>query len=183
MIGRSTACERYRGILVDLVDHGERGPGTAEALDHLGVCRTCDRELTEIALTITALRRTGGEARAVPLPVIAEEAVRQLAVPRRAAWSWRLQLGSLLAGAAIAAVAVAPWVGVGPRTSGAVSLVQEHPVVMATWLAAEARLAARPDRSPVLNIGTLPSRYPDGQYRPWKEVPQTDATLRGFEPS
>jgi anti-sigma factor RsiW len=183
MIRRSTPCQRHRPPLLDLVDRGERGPGTLDALDHLAVCHACEEELTEIALTIAALRRTGSETRAAPVPAIRDADVRRLAVPGRGSWSWRLQLGSLVAGAAIAAVAVAPWVGVGPRSSEGVSVVESHPAVTATWLAAEARLAARPDHPPVSESGTLPPRYPDGFSRPWKEVLPTDATPREFEPS
>jgi anti-sigma factor RsiW len=187
MIRRRTACQRHRPSLLDLVDRGERGPGTAEALDHLAVCHACEQELTEVALTIAALRRTGSEVRAASVPAIPDADVRRLAVrPQgspRDSWSWRLQLGSLVAGAAIAAVAVAPWVGVGPRSSNGVSIVASHPVVNATWLGAEARLAARPDHPSRPATISVSPRYPEGLSRPWEEVPASDATPREFEPS
>ena len=63
MIAADTACRRHRPVLVDLVDHGERGPATPAALDHLATCRPCERELTELALTIAALRRAGAAYR------------------------------------------------------------------------------------------------------------------------
>lgn len=184
MIGsRGNPCRRHRPTLMDLVDHGERSAETPAALDHLAVCHACAQELTEIALTVAALRRTGSEVRAAPVPVIHETDVRRLAAPRRTSWSWRLQLGSLLTGAAIAAVVVAPWVRVGSQLHVNVEAAASQPAFTSTWLAAEARLAARPDQPSVQDLGTLPPRYPDGLFRPWKEVLPTDATPREFEPS
>jgi len=183
MIRSSTPCQRHRPSLVDLVDHGERGPGTLDALDHLAVCDACERELTEIALTIAALRRTGSEVRAAPVPVIHDADVRRLAAPRRMSWAWRLQLGSLMTGAAIAATFVAPWIRVGWHDGIELPVAPSQPAYTATWLAAEARLAARPEPQTPTQTGSLPARYPDGLSRPWKEVPPTDATPREFEPS
>ena len=40
-----------------------------------------------------------------------------------------------------------------------------------------------PTSPPWPRSGTMPPRYPDGLIRPWKEVPATDATQRGPEPS
>ena len=93
------------------MDRGERGPGTPAALEHLARCGACERDLTDLALTIAALRRAGRELRAEPVPVIAPSRIAALAVRRRSPWSFRFQLGSLLTGAAIAAVVVLPQAG------------------------------------------------------------------------
>ncbi len=182
MIRRAAACDRHRPALLDFVDRGERGPDAAAAFDHLSTCDLCERELTEIALAIVALRRVRDEAQAVPVPVVSGERVARLMARRADPWRWRLQLGSLLASAAIAAIVVAPRVGVGPSAAGAVSLMPDRPAPAATWRAAEDRIAAAPDNPPVAQTGTLPLRYPEGQSRPWKEVLPTDAMPREFEP-
>lgn len=182
MIRRATACDRHRPALLDLVDRGERGPGAPAALDHLATCDLCERELTEIALAIVALRRVRDEAHAASVPVVSGERVARLVARRADPWRWRLELGSLLASAAIAAIVVAPRVGVGPSAAGAVSLMPDRPAAAITWRAAENRIAAAPDSPPVAQAGTLPLRYPEGQSRPWKEVLPTDATPREFEP-
>ncbi|OGO59048.1 MAG: hypothetical protein A2V85_01435 [Chloroflexi bacterium RBG_16_72_14] len=184
MMLRASPCDRHRPALLDLVDRGERGAATDPALDHLAVCRACEQELTQVALAVHALRRVGREIRAVPVPVVAAERVVRLATRRRDAWSWRLQLGSLAAGAAIVAVMVAPRVGVGPSPAYTDSLMPDRPAAIATlWRAAEARIAASPDSSSVSATGTLPPRHPEGLLRPWKEVFPTDATPRGLVPS
>jgi predicted anti-sigma-YlaC factor YlaD len=180
-------CDRHRPALLDLVDRGERGAATDPALDHLAVCGACEQELTQVALAVHALRRVGREVRAVPVPVVPAERVAGLAVRRREAWSWRLQLGSIAASAAIVAVVVAPRVGVGPSPAYTDSLMPDRPAAIVTpWRAAEARIAASPD-SPSVSApsatGTLPPRYPEGLTRPWKEVLPSDAAPREFIPS
>ena len=187
MMYRPLPCDRHRPALLDLVDRGERGDGIGEALDHLALCPACEREMTEVALAVHALRRVGREVRAAPVPVVGAERVARLATRRRDRWGWRLQLGSLAAGAALVAVVVAPRVGVGPAPAYTDSLMPDRPAAIATpWRAAEARVAAAPDSSPVSApsaTGTLPPRYPEGHTRPWKEVLPTDATPREFSPS
>jgi len=183
MSRHASPCDRHRRALVDFVDRGERGPATPEALDHLSICRRCEGELTEIALTIVALRRAGSEVRMVPVPAVPPERLARAILPRRDPWRWRLQLGSLIASTAIAALVVAPRVGVGPAAEGAGSLMPARPASAVTWRVAEARLAASPDSRPVAETGTLPPRYPDGLIRPRKEVLSTDATPRELDPS
>jgi hypothetical protein len=171
-------------VLVDLVDHGERGPATASALDHLDTCRPCEREITELALTIAALRRAGAAYRSLAVPEAPRRAaIAAASVPRRRAWSWRLQLGGLVTSAAIAALMVAPRVGVVPVRPVAAAPVPQHPARVVTWQAVEHRLAVTPDVAPVATVRSLPPRYPEGLTRPWKEVPPTDAAARELEPS
>ena len=176
------ACRPHRAVLVALVVVGEGGPTIGAALDHLVACAACERELTELALTIAALRRAGRELRAAPVPDPAHARVAAMAAPRRTGWSWRMQLGGLLTGAAIAALVVIPRSGGGlPVASDA--LEPAPPAVTASWRLAEAHLAKTPDTPPFSARETnVPPRYPDGLLRPWKEVPQTDAVPRERQP-
>jgi hypothetical protein len=195
------SCRRHRPLLAALVEHGERAPGIEAALEHLAVCAGCEEDLTGIALTVAALRRAGTTYRRLPEsapaalpPVIARPpsarppSVRPMA-PRPASaparWAWRLQLGSLLATAAIVAVVVLPQAGL----PGTVAAAHVNTPVRASgvtqWQAAEQRLASSPDTGPlaaVVTTSTLPPRYPDSLFRRWKEVPPSDATARGFAP-
>ncbi len=181
MIGPKTGCRWHRPVLVDLVDRGERGPATAEALDHMAGCPSCEHELTELALTIAALRRAGTTYRALPVPRLATRAPVP-PVRHRGPWAWRLQLGSLATGAVLAVMLVFPQPGIrhdpAPTDAGA----SVPPATTMAWREAEQRLAARPDVAHVVAIGSLPPRYPEGLTRPWKEVPASDAAARELEP-
>jgi hypothetical protein len=177
----------HRPILVDLVDRGERGPGTAAALDHLAVCHPCERETTELALTIAALRRAGMAYRALEVPEVRRPVpVAASAPPRRRSLTWRLQLGGLVTSAALAALLVAPRVGLVPAQPVSVAtpaVVPAGPAAVVSWKAVEHRLAVTPDTAPIAAVRSLPPRYPEGLLRPWKEVPTTDAAARELEPS
>jgi hypothetical protein len=174
------ACRQHRLVLEEFVEHGDRGPDTPAALDHLAGCRACERDLTELALTVAALRRAGRELRLAPVPEPARPRVVALAVQRRSPWSWRFQVGSLLTGAAIAAVVVLPHVG-RPEHPAGISPALVRPPVTATWRVAESRLAAAPDTPSFAAVSGVPPRYPEGLSRPWKEVFPSDATPREFE--
>lgn len=109
ILGRPSACPRHRAALLDFVDRREHGPGTDVALAHLDRCRSCETELSEIALLITALRRIQAEVRLVEPSQDAWERVRLVAARRPPApWRWRMSLGATMAGAALAAVVVMP---------------------------------------------------------------------------
>jgi hypothetical protein len=182
------ACRRHRPVLVDLVDHGERGPATPAALDHLAACRPCERELTELALTVAALRRAGaayrrlpaaeGSPSAAPVVVATVSATRR---DRRPGRSWAFHLGGLIASAGLAALLVAPRVGLEPARTFS-ETAPARPAAVVTWQQVESRLASSPDIPPVAVV-TLPPRYPEGRTRPWKEVPSSDATAHELEPS
>lgn len=178
------ACRRHRPILLDLVDRGERGPRTPAALDHLAACRPCRQELTELALTIAALRRAGRTLRAAPVPA----RVRPPQAPPDGGWGWRVRLGSLATSAAIAAVLLTPRIELPALGPEAASAPPARPAATITWRTAERRLAATPDLPPVAapapaaGPATLPPRYPDGRLRPWKEVTSSDAAPREFVP-
>lgn len=174
-------CRPHRAALEALVEHGERDDATPAALDHLGICSTCEAELTELALTVSALRHVGRELRLAPVPAPSPRRVAALAAPRRGPWSWRLQVGGLLTGAAIAALVVLPRSS-SPAWSAGDALESARPAVVATWRIAETRIAAEPDTPSFSAPGSVPPRYPEGLIRPWKEVAQNDATPRGFAP-
>lgn len=191
MIGPGRRCHPHRAVLLDLVERGDRGPATPAALEHLDACRACEREVVGVALTVAALRRAGAAYRRLPEPAPVQLAV---ATPARTSASgsrlaWCLQLGSLVAGAAIAAAVVLPQGGMPARP---VSVASPDPVTPARspgvnpWQAAEHRLASSPDTGPVAVFaaaaGTLPPRYPDTLFRPSKEVTASDASARGLEP-
>jgi hypothetical protein len=173
-------CRVHRGALEALVLHAERGAATPAALDHLETCPTCERDLTELALTVAALRRAGRELRASPVPAPPRSSVAALTARPRSGWSWRLQVGGLLTGAAIAALVVAPRSGGAAWPASDAGQPVARAEVVAGWRQAEDRIAAEPDTPSFAATGTVPPRYPEGLLRPWKEVPATDASRRGF---
>lgn len=188
MITVADACRRHRPVLVDLVDHGERGPATPTALDHLAGCRACERELTELALTIAALRRAGAAYRRLPVADAPSRAVPNLIASltlrpasRRHVGHRSLHLGGLVASAGIAALLAAPHVGLVPSRATP-ETAPARPAAVTTWQRVEHQLASSPDIPPVAVV-ILPPRYPEGRTRPWKEVPSSDATVRELEPS
>jgi hypothetical protein len=142
--------------------------------------------VTELALTIAALRRAGSAYRALHVPETAPAVApfaRTLARARRGPdWGRRLQLGSLLTSAGIAAMLVAPHVGLMPERPIPEAAPATKPAAVITWQQAEQRLASTPDPGPRAVV-VLPPRYPEGLVRPWKEVPATDASPRELEPS
>jgi hypothetical protein len=181
MTGRAVSCLRHRRALEAFVDRGERGPTTPAALEHLDRCAPCERAMAELALTVVALRRAGRELRAAPVPVVQPARIEALTVRRRSPWSFRFQLGSMLAGAAIAALVVLPQVNHSERPISD-ALMPVRAKAAAGWRAAEFRLAAAPDSPSFAAPSAIPPRYPEGLTRPWKEVFPTDAAPREFEP-
>jgi anti-sigma factor RsiW len=177
----ATACRPHRASLEAFVAHGERGPATPAALDHLSTCDACERDLTELALTVAALRRAGRELLAAPVPSPTRSSVAALAAPRRTGWSLRLQLGGLITGAAIAALVVVPRTSTPLRSTSDAEGIS-RPAITAVWRLAESRIAAEPDTPSFSVVSAVPPRYPEGLLRPWKEVSSTDATPRAFRP-
>ena len=111
IFGRKDACARYRPALTDWVEHRVQGPLTPSAFDHLARCRRCERELTDIAQTIIALRRLAELTAAVEPPTegwtdlrARLEAQRRLSRPSfRSRWAL---LGSMLGPAVVAVLAM-----------------------------------------------------------------------------
>jgi hypothetical protein len=101
---------------------------------------------------------------------------------RRGPWAWRAQLGGLITSAGIAALLVAPQIGLLPSAPFEESATVTTRPPTASWYAAEHRIAASPDVASTSALGSLPPRYPDGRIRPWKEVNPADAAARGLDP-
>jgi ribosomal protein L34E len=66
---RQDACVIHRPALVDFVERQALGPDSPAALDHLARCAPCERDLSEVAQTVIALRRLGAHAREVEAPL------------------------------------------------------------------------------------------------------------------
>jgi hypothetical protein len=65
---RPDACVVHRPALVDFVEHHAMGPDSPAALDHLARCGACERDLSEVAQTVIALRRLGTRVGDVEAP-------------------------------------------------------------------------------------------------------------------
>jgi len=65
---RLDACSVHRPALIDFVERHAYGQDSAAALDHLARCGRCERDLTEVAQTVYALRRLGERASMVEAP-------------------------------------------------------------------------------------------------------------------
>jgi hypothetical protein len=74
---RREACAVHRPALVDFVERRAHGPESAAALDHLARCARCERDLTEVAQTVMALRRLGQRASLVEAPADGWNALRE----------------------------------------------------------------------------------------------------------
>ena len=119
------------------------------------------QEMTELALTIVALRRAGREIAAFPVPARASRAA--VPSPARAATGGpgACRLGGLLTCAAIVGLVVLPH-GPASISPGDATAPVSRSAVATPWHRGRARLAASPDVAPVAAVGNLPPRYPDG---------------------
>ena len=64
-LSRHGGCSAHRAALLDFVDARDRSTVPRAALAHLERCRRCESEMTELALTVTALRRLAGDVASV----------------------------------------------------------------------------------------------------------------------
>jgi hypothetical protein len=114
---RNAGCERNRDVLLDFADRREIRPGTAAALDHLGRCRACARELEVTALAIVGLRRLYDEvSRVEPAGDSWDRLRSRVTRPSRGAYGFASPiLGAAVAWSLVAAiglqVAVLPSLG------------------------------------------------------------------------
>jgi hypothetical protein len=74
---RQAACVIYRPALVDFVERQALGPDSPAALDHLARCGPCERDLSEVAQTVIALRRLGARASEIEAPPDGWTTIRQ----------------------------------------------------------------------------------------------------------
>ena len=106
---RPDACVVYRPALLDFVERRTLGPDSPAALDHLARCERCERDLSEVAQTIIALRRLGERARQVEAPAdgwptLRERLERSQRAADEAARRLRRAFGSAIVGIAVVAV-------------------------------------------------------------------------------
>jgi hypothetical protein len=107
-IGRNR-CEGYRDALLDFVDRREIRPATASALDHLGRCANCARDLEVTALAIVGLRRLYDEVGALEPPTDAWDRLRsRITRPSAPVYSVRSPVMGMLAALAIVIAVTAP---------------------------------------------------------------------------
>jgi hypothetical protein len=150
-------CEEHRGALIDFADTREIRPATAAALEHLGRCPDCARELEVTALAIVGLRRLYDDVRAIEPPGDAWDRLRSR-VTRPATPSYGLRspiLGTVLAWVFVAAVGVQAVVlpGVAQPPS------QPVPVTIRDRFEPTVRYASA---GRILPVTTVPRLYPDG---------------------
>jgi hypothetical protein len=108
-LGPSRDCGRHREALIAFVDRRALGPGSDEALDHLGRCGRCARELQDTALAIAALRRLGRESQAIEPPPDAWARLQaRVQRPRETLWRWRAGLAGLALSSALVGLIMGP---------------------------------------------------------------------------
>jgi hypothetical protein len=123
MIGRPRAeCAIHRLALIDFVERRALGPDSPAALDHLARCATCERDLTEVAQTVIALRRLGEragevEAPADGWPTLRERLERSQRAADEAARRFRRAFGGAVVAIAVVALVAVPSL-TGTVTSG-----------------------------------------------------------------
>lgn len=109
MSEHGAACAAHRDALLDFIDRREVGPDTDAALDHLGRCRACERELETTAMAVAALRRLHRETQEVePPPDAWVRLLERVDRPREAVWRWWTTLAGLAVGAGLVATILAP---------------------------------------------------------------------------
>jgi hypothetical protein len=119
---RADACVVHRPALVDFVERHALGPDSPAALDHLARCGTCERELTEVAQTVIALRRLAARASEVEAPsdgwpTLRERIERSQRAADDAARRFRRAFGGAVVAVAVAALVAIPSL-TGTVTSG-----------------------------------------------------------------
>ena len=110
---RQDACVVHRPALVDFVERQALGPESPAALDHLARCAPCERDLSEVALTVIALRRLGEHARDVEAPhdgwpTLRERIERSQRAADDAARRFRRAFGSAVVALAVVAMVAIP---------------------------------------------------------------------------
>jgi predicted anti-sigma-YlaC factor YlaD len=105
---REDACVVHRPALIDFVERRAIGPDSSAALDHLARCGPCERDLTEVAQTVIALRRLGERASEVEIPHDGWPTLRErLERSQRAADDAARRFRRAFGGAVVAMVVVA----------------------------------------------------------------------------
>jgi len=142
---RPDACVVYRPALLDFVERRAPGPDSRAALDHLARCERCERDLSEVAQTIIALRRLGERARQVEAPAdgwptLRDRLERSQRAADEAARRLRRAFGSAMVGIAVAAV-----VAVSSLTGTVTTGLVDRPAVASVVRSATTTIARRYD--------------------------------------
>jgi hypothetical protein len=172
-------CVDHRAALIDFVDRRELGPATAAALGHLDRCRTCEQELSGIALAIAGLRRLHRDVEAVEPPADAWLRLRSRIQRRGDPWRWRTTLSSLTASTLLVGVMVAPvsfGTGSGEHLPQPMWLTREIEIeadYLANVFTGELPPAAPPERA-----SGIPQNHPPEIRDVRKEVPSAKPTGR-----
>ncbi len=146
MIRRSQdACVVHRPALVDFVERRALGPDSPAALDHLARCERCERDLSEVAQTIIALRRLGERARQVEAPAdgwptLRDRIERSQRAADDAARRFRRAFGSAMVGMAVVAV-----VAISSLTGTVTTGLVDRPAVASGARSAPSTIARRYD--------------------------------------
>jgi hypothetical protein len=178
----SPECRRHRAALTAYAAHREQAASALAALDHAERCRSCRRELEELALTAIAVQRLA-DAEA-PLSASAWPALRARIERSRAsaaalAWRWRATVAGLAAGTLVVAAIVAPLAINGPLNAVAAEPVGYSAAELdglnqriEQGYLLDARTGTLLFTTPTTDDPTVvPKRYPDGLTPVGKEVP------------
>ncbi len=119
--GGHSTCMVHRATLLEVLDGRPRDRAVEQALEHLGRCDACRRDMAELALIVAGLRRLGAAARRLDAPGGGWGRVAQRlgeTRPSTAPWlrAGRISLAGLVALPLVAALLVAP--GLAARLTG-----------------------------------------------------------------
>ena len=118
----SRGCLRHRAVLLESLEGREADGEVAAALDHLQRCVACEREIGELSLVITGLRRLGATARRVePRPGGWTRLVARLHRPSPRRRVHLAPLAGMLAVPLALAVVLAPRLETAPAGDGSTS--------------------------------------------------------------
>jgi hypothetical protein len=178
-------CADHRAALLDFVDRRERSAATPAALAHLARCARCESELSQVALTIAALRRLQSEVlEAAPADDGWVRLRRRVARPVDP-WPWRASLGGLATSAMLVAVLVLPITIGQPATLDNGLGLPDNPAARAVESSylASIRAGTLPPVQPVSRGGgSVPRTYPPEIAQVRKEVTSAPQSVRLPEP-
>lgn len=160
MMGRSTGCATHRPALLAYAERSELGPDSSSAFEHLDRCRRCQADLTEVVLTVHAVRRALAEARAVDPPSDGWDRLRErVQRPVAGAWAARTSLAGLIVGAGLVAALIGPTANMRTAASG-LREPGPRPADLAASTKAELRGEAAPLNRPRVDRTPVPAAPP-----------------------
>jgi hypothetical protein len=188
MIALGRDCQRHRPALVDFVDRGAVGPGTASALHHLDRCARCTEAIESTILTITAVRRYADHVADVDPPIDSWPRLRDRIVGLRRRSALSSPIAGIAMSVAIVAVLALPlrmtWLAPTAEPSAGVSspahMTQEERRAETAYLAGSRRVASIPDA--VVSTRIAPADVPREIWDVRKEVHSAKPSGRPPEP-